>query len=315
MATLPRVRDRQDVAYQPAPHRVGPKAEGNGLSLALIWMILCLLVGGGCLLPSFFSNGNEKLFQEEEVPRFITKNIEDVEEGDYVLARDEFGNDIGLRRVVEVYRRTSDHLRILTFQADDGTQQTLETTNEHPFWVVGDKTFTDAKDLKVGDQVTSPHGELQTLLATKCEPHAEGVAVFNFQVEGYHTYYVREHGTRGPPLLVHNSGCDQPSSRRAAFRRAKRDAGIPQGEQPSRVNSVPMTDRNGKVILDENHKPIMTREYEFKDRGVVIQDHSAGHTFGDPNGIGDQGPHFNVRPIGDTRTGHIPGTDEHYFFD
>ncbi len=70
---------------------------------------------------------------------------------------------------------------------------------------MGNETFTDAKDLKVGDQVTSPHGELQKLVATQYEPHPEGIAVYNFQVEGYHTYYVREHGTRGPPVLVHNA--------------------------------------------------------------------------------------------------------------
>ncbi len=73
------------------------------------------------MLPGLFTT--EKPLPKESVPRFLTKNIEDVEEGDYVLARDEFGNEIGMRRVVEVYRRTSDHLRILTFQAKDGTSK------------------------------------------------------------------------------------------------------------------------------------------------------------------------------------------------
>ncbi len=209
VATFPQVRNRQDIAVQPASKPdvaiMSPKPKWGIPSLASLFMILCLLVGGGCLLPSLFSTGNEQIFQEEDVPRFITKNIEDVEEADYVLARDEFGSEIGLRRVIEVYRRTSDHLRILTFQANDGTQQTLETTNEHPFWVVGYETFTEAKNLKVGTKVTSPQGDLQTLVSTRYEPHLEGVAVFNFQVEGYHTYYVREHGTRGPPVLVHNA--------------------------------------------------------------------------------------------------------------
>ncbi len=201
VATLPRVKDRQDVAYQPAPKTIVPNKKR--WNLASMWLTLCLILGGGCLLPGLFTT--EKPLPKESVPQFITKNIEDVEEGDYVLARDEFGNEIGMRRVVEVYRRTSDHLRILTFQAKDGTQQTLETTNEHPFWVEGDETFTDAKDLKVGDQVTSPHGELQRLISTSYESHPKGIAVYNFQVEGYHTYYVREQGQHGPPILVHNA--------------------------------------------------------------------------------------------------------------
>ena len=60
----------------------------------------------------------------------------------------------------------------------------------------------------------------------------------------------------------------------------------------------------------------MTREYTYT-RGdgskVVIQDHSAGHRFGQ-QGIGDQGPHFNVRPIENTRTGSVLGTLDHYPF-
>lgn len=46
---------------------------------------------------------------------------------------------------------------------------------------------------------------------------------------------------------------------------------------------------------------------------IVIQDHSAGHYFGE-GGEGDIGPHFNVRPIDDTRGGWVPGTLEHHPF-
>ncbi|WP_199251859.1 HNH/endonuclease VII fold putative polymorphic toxin [Photobacterium damselae] len=47
---------------------------------------------------------------------------------------------------------------------------------------------------------------------------------------------------------------------------------------------------------------------------MVIQDHGAGHNFGQ-GGIGDQGPHFNIRPIENTRTGTVSGTLKHYPFD
>ena len=46
---------------------------------------------------------------------------------------------------------------------------------------------------------------------------------------------------------------------------------------------------------------------------VVIQDHSAGHKFNE-GGKGDQGPHFNVRPSDNTRTGTVDGTKPHYNF-
>lgn len=55
---------------------------------------------------------------------------------------------------------------------------------------------------------------------------------------------------------------------------------------------------------------IYTREDSSK---VVIQDHSAGHSFGE-GGVGDQGAHLNIRPIDNTRTGSVPGTAAHYPF-
>ena len=106
-------------------------------------------------------------------------------------------------------------------------------------------------------------------------------------------------------------------SRNAAFRAAKRDAGIPVSQQPSKVELVPLTDRNGKSILGDDHLPIKTREYTFSrpdGESIVIQDHSPGHIYGPPGTPGNQGPHLNVRPISDTRNGTISGTLEHYPF-
>jgi hypothetical protein len=105
--------------------------------------------------------------------------------------------------------------------------------------------------------------------------------------------------------------------RGGAFAQAKRDAGIPVSQQPDSVSRVEMTDPNGKVVLGENGKPIMTREYLFTRADgskVIIQDHSAGHDFGRPDGRGNQGPHFNVRPADRPRHGEVPGTKGHYPF-
>lgn len=58
----------------------------------------------------------------------------------------------------------------------------------------------------------------------------------------------------------------------------------------------------GHVIKDENGEIIKTREYTFKNNSgekIIIQDHGAGHT------KGGQGPHFNVRPENNPRTGKV----------
>ncbi|WP_199880829.1 HNH/endonuclease VII fold putative polymorphic toxin, partial [Pluralibacter gergoviae] len=123
------------------------------------------------------------------------------------------------------------------------------------------------------------------------------------------------------------AGCSaQFPSRKAAFRAAKRDAGIPMNQQPDRIfnsktgfygdhRNVPMTNSRKQPIYDSNGKQVWTREYQFtKQDGskVIIQDHSAGHSY--PNGVGNQGSHLNVRPIDNIRTGSVPGTLDHYEF-
>ncbi|MFC9665157.1 HNH/endonuclease VII fold putative polymorphic toxin [Nocardia sp. NPDC127606] len=69
------------------------------------------------------------------------------------------------------------------------------------------------------------------------------------------------------------------------------------------------------AVLDENQE-IITEEYHFtagNGKRIVIQDRSAGHRYGE-DGVGDQGPHFNVRPFENTRTGKVPGTPGRYPF-
>ena len=108
-------------------------------------------------------------------------------------------------------------------------------------------------------------------------------------------------------------------SRRGAFREAKRDLGIPITQQPYEIKKPEMKEpeyAGGHVIKDKNGKVIKTREYYFrkynpkedKYETYVIQDHSAGHE------KGNQGPHFNVRPIENRRNGDVIGTKQHYPF-
>ncbi|MBK5530634.1 RHS domain-containing protein [Pseudomonas sp. TH06] len=138
-----------------------------------------------------------------------------------------------------------------------------------------------------------------------------------------------------PPKGRKSLGCPKPDevelpevSRRGAFRQAKVDAGIPKRQQPdiqidevsgkpSQYAYVNMTDRKENNILNSSKMPIITREYKFtREDGfkLILQDHSAGHKYGDKDNKGDQGPHINVRPADDTRNGKIENTNEHYPF-
>ncbi|MBL1081231.1 RHS domain-containing protein [Streptomyces actinomycinicus] len=134
------------------------------------------------------------------------------------------------------------------------------------------------------------------------------------------TYVHNPHGWSDPLGLAPVDGCTEnpthmrSSSRNAAFREAKRDLDIPMAQHPDEIRTVPMTDRTGQQVMDASHNPVMTREYVYTRRDgsrVIIQDHAYGHYYGE-GGVGDQGPHFNVRPWENPRTGKVPGTAQHY---
>jgi hypothetical protein len=75
----------------------------------------------------------------------------------------------------------------------------------------------------------------------------------------------------------------------------------------SRLHSCNTTDGNPVV---KNGELVTTRIYNFEKYGADIQEHSAGHYYGEGN-PGNQGPHFNVRPQG-TYNDSFPGTFDHY---
>ena len=138
-------------------------------------------------------------------PHYIPKKIEEIQVGDHVLAWDEDSGEYASKPVVEVYQRVTDHLRILQLQSrKSGELQTIKTTDEHPFWVDG-TGWVNAGDLQPQDQLSDPDGNAIMVVSTRYEPHAEGIEVFNFQVEDFHDYFVRSGDIRGPPVLVHNA--------------------------------------------------------------------------------------------------------------
>ncbi|MET9791336.1 polymorphic toxin-type HINT domain-containing protein [Streptomyces canus] len=121
-----------------------------------------------------------------------TKPIEDIRTGDRVWAQDPETGERRLRTVAGVMERTADAL----VSVDIGTE-TLRATTEHPFWVRG-KGWTGAEALRPGDRLTTLDGKGARVesVTKKRGP----VQVFNFEVEGDHTYFV---GTS--KVLVHNA--------------------------------------------------------------------------------------------------------------
>ena len=103
-------------------------------------------------------------------------------------------------------------------------------------------------------------------------------------------------------------------SRRDALRQAKRDAGIPNNQQP-KVSRDYLRDGSGNKILKPDGSPVEVRQYHYTandGRSIVIQEHSMGHAKA-TKGHGAE-PHFNTRPSINVNTGSVPGTHGHYNF-
>ena len=136
---------------------------------------------------------------------YQTKNIEDLVVGDTVIAMNPETGEVAPKKVLQTFERVADHLQIVTFEYSDGSSQVIETTDEHPFWLRFEKKWTRAADLKQGDTVTGPNDESQTVTDNYREEYPNGIAVYNFEVEDWHTYFVFANGSRAPPVLVHNA--------------------------------------------------------------------------------------------------------------
>ncbi|MCF6284856.1 MAG: HINT domain-containing protein, partial [Candidatus Hydrogenedentes bacterium] len=137
-------------------------------------------------LPLCFVAGTLVLTDDGMVP------IEEIEVGDKVWSYNEETDTVELSEVTRLYRDQAERLVLLR------TGDTLiETTAEHPFWVV-DTGWTSAEDLHVGDQLLTKERQAITIESTELVDRI--VPVYNLEVAKLHTYFVGEQS-----VLVHNA--------------------------------------------------------------------------------------------------------------
>ncbi|MFE7595472.1 polymorphic toxin-type HINT domain-containing protein, partial [Kitasatospora sp. NPDC057512] len=126
-----------------------------------------------------------------------TRAIESVRTGDDVLATDPTTGLTGPRRVSATIYTPDDR----DFTAVSlGAGQTLTSTDHHPFWSENRKQWTDAADLKAGDDLRDPTGQPRRVEDVRHWSTLQ--PAYNLTVDDLHTYYVLAGET---PVLVHNS--------------------------------------------------------------------------------------------------------------
>ncbi|MDQ1008820.1 RHS repeat-associated protein [Streptomyces sp. V4I23] len=133
-----------------------------------------------------------------------TKNIEDLKEGEYVLASDPETGDLQAREVTDTRDHSGiKHLITLTVDPDgkdgDAKPETITATDEHPFWLPDFGKWVNAEDLEPGMWLETSADTWVQITAID-ETHRTQ-RVHNLTVDGQHTYFVLAGAT---PVLVHN---------------------------------------------------------------------------------------------------------------
>ncbi|MDI7158381.1 polymorphic toxin-type HINT domain-containing protein, partial [Leptospira santarosai] len=122
------------------------------------------------------------------------KPIEDIEVGDDVLSYNPETQDQSLKKVVRLFRNENAELLRINF----GEYDEVVTTSSHRFFTKN-RGFVLAGELTLKDVLFDKSGEMIGINSIVKETHKEKIAVFNFEVEDFHTYYATE-----SCVLVHN---------------------------------------------------------------------------------------------------------------
>ena len=132
--------------------------------------------------------------------------IEDIEVGDYVLAEDTVTGEQCYKEVLKVHvTQTTKLVHVTT--TDDDSDTTINTTDNHPFYVEG-KGWVPAIELEAGDILRTADGSVEVVKEVSIEYLDEAVLIYNLEIEGYHTYHVSDES-----VLVHNTNNCGPNNK------------------------------------------------------------------------------------------------------
>ena len=124
--------------------------------------------------------------------------IENIKAGDKVISTDPETFETAEKTVLETYIREDSKLIHLMINGEE-----IITTETHPFYVKN-QGFIKAGELIVGDELLDVNGNVLLVEKFNVELTDEPVTVYNFQVEGFHTYHVGCFY-----VLVHNADYNQ----------------------------------------------------------------------------------------------------------
>ena len=139
----------------------------------------------GTLVACLDEEGNE-----------ITKPIEDIKDGDKVLAFDEKTGENTYKPVLHLFRNKSKEWTGVTVNGEE-----IISTPGHKYYLPNTKAWVSAEELEVGINVLLSNGEYGIIEAIRAIHYDTPQTTYNFEVADVHTYYV------GTGVCVHNRTC------------------------------------------------------------------------------------------------------------
>ena len=194
--------------------------------------------------------------------------IEEIEAGNYVWAWDEESGQVALRQVVETYINDTSEL-VHVFVAGEE----IVSTPNHPFYSPV-KGWTEACRLRAGDILVLVNGEYVVVEKVQHELLEAPTKVYNFQTEGFHTYFITSVG-----ILVHNS-CGKTEVHHVVEQCQENKSGFSKSQIQSDSNKV--------TIPYETHRKI-SGYYSSKQpfsNGLRVRDWLAGKSFEEQSNFG-----------------------------
>jgi RHS repeat-associated protein len=183
------------------------------------------------------------------------KAIETIQVGDRVWAKDTATGKQAVKEVRNVYRHQVNALVYLTVEGEE-----ITTTPNHPFYVKG-KGWVEAGNLTKQDRLEDSENRTLEIDSIRIEKQEKPVTVYNFEVAGFHSYYVGEEA-----VLVHNN-CQQPSEN------------VNRGTSPENTSNPYSYLKDGKNVgpgkdFSASQKQKMLEENMKRNGGVVKSDAS-----------------------------------------
>ncbi|QDH21613.1 polymorphic toxin-type HINT domain-containing protein [Saccharibacillus brassicae] len=209
------------------------------------------------------------------------------------MSKDENTDEVTYKQVTATSNHETDE--IYSIHVGD---QVIESTYNHPFWVVG-KGWVFVKDLKPGDLLEQSDGK--TLEVGTIEIQQRQTTVYNMTVEGFHTYFVS-----GLGIWVHNDECSEAARYQRYWEQTYND---PYKGEPNTRQRLYTTPGN-RSIVDQK---INTKTGELYKRETIYDEF--GRKIGN-NDYTDHGrsdvpshtnPHYHANPYKNPNQ-HGPGT-------